>query len=234
MFAAAKYRWSTGGEYSVPMVIRAPSFGGIRGGIWHSQSPESYYIHGGGIKIVAPSTPQDAYALTLSAIRDPDPVLILEPVPLYRSLSGEVKDDGQALPIGLGETVREGDDITAVTYGPLRHVTRQVADELSDNQGIETELIDLKSLVPYDIERICASVERTGRLVIIHEAPQTLGFGAELAARVQQRCFGYLLAPIDRICSPDVPYSYRVGDDYYKPNAARIKAGLQRAMEYQF
>lgn len=234
MFAAAKYRWSTGGEYSVPMVIRAPSFGGIRGGIWHSQSPESYYVHGGGIKIVAPSTPQDAYALTLAAIRDPDPVLILEPVPLYRSLSGEVNDDGQALPIGPAETVREGDDITAVTYGPLRHVTEKLADELAASDGIETELIDLKTLVPYDIERICASVERTGRLVIIHEAPETLGFGAELAARVQQRCFGYLVAPIDRICSPDVPYSYRVGDDFYKPNAARIKAGLKRAMEYQF
>ena len=136
MFAGAKYRWSTGGEYSVPMVVRAPSFGGIMGGIWHSQSPESYYSHGGGIKIVAPSTPQDAYALTLAAIRDPDPVLILEPVPLYRSLSGEVNDNGEALPIGPAETVRTGKDITAVTYGPLRHLLVQVADELSDTAGL--------------------------------------------------------------------------------------------------
>ena len=101
-------------------------------------------------------------------------------------------------------------------------------------RGWETEVIDLKSLIPYDIERICASVERTGRLVIIHEAPETMGFGAELAARVQQRCFGYLQAPIDRVCAPDVPYSYRVGDDYYKPNAERIRAGLRRAMEFTF
>ena len=234
MFCAAKYRWMSGGEYSAPLVIRAPSFGGIMGGIWHSHSPESYYIHGGGIKIVAPSTPQDAYALMLAAIRDPDPVLILEPVPLYRSLSGAVTDDGAAGTIGVAETVRAGQDITAVTYGPLRHVLKQVADELAESSGIDTEVIDLKSIIPFDIDRLEESVNRTGRLVIIHEAPQTLGFGAELAATLQQRCFGYLQAPIDRVCAPDVPYSYRVGDDYYKPGAQRIRSALQRIMEFTF
>ncbi len=234
MFCAAKYRWMSGGEYTAPLVIRAPSFGGIMGGVWHSHSPESYYIHGGGIKIVSPSTPQDAYALMLAAIRDPDPVLILEPVPLYRSLSGEVDDNGVAGEIGVGETVRPGNDLTAVTWGPLRHDLCKVADELAAERGIETEVIDFKSLIPYDVERLEESVRRTGRLVIVHEAPQTLGFGAELAADIQQRCFGYLQAPIDRVCAPDVPYSYRVGDDYYKPNARRIRLALENMMEFAF
>jgi pyruvate dehydrogenase E1 component beta subunit len=232
MFSAAKYRWISGGEYTVPMVIRAPSFGGIKGGVWHSQSVESYYAHGSGIKIVCPSTPQDAYSLMLAAIRDPDPVLVIEPVPLYRTLSGEVVDDGQASPIGVAEVVRQGTDVTALTYGPLRHATLKVADELAASHGIEVEVIDLVSLIPFDIERITNSVNKTGRLVIIHEASETLGFGAELATRVQQRSFGYLEAPIERICAPDVPYSYRVGDDYRKPNNQRIAVGIRRTAEY--
>lgn len=234
MFCAAKYRWISGGEYTVPMVIRAPSFGGIKGGVWHSQSPESYYIHGGGIKIVTPATPQDAYSLLLAAIRDPDPVLILEPVPLYRSLSGEVIDDGRAGVIGEAETVRAGNDVTAVTYGPLRHDVLTVADELATSSGIETEVIDLRSLVPYDVERLVESVNRTGRLVIIHEASYSLGFGAELAAELQQRCFGYLKAPIDRVCPPDLPYSYRAGDEHYKPNHKRIRAALRNTVQYEY
>lgn len=234
MFCGAKMRWMTGGEYSAPMVIRAPSFGGIMGGFWHSQSPESYYIHGGGIRIVAPSTPRDAYGLMLAAIRDPDPVLILEPVPLYRAAQQEVEDDGEALPIGPGEVVRDGADLTVVTYGPLRHDIARVADELSESDGIDAELIDLRTLIPYDVELIVESVNKTGRLVIVHEASETLGFGAELAAQVQKRCFGFLEAPIERVCAPDVPYSYRVGDEFYKPNAARIRAALRRVTEFSF
>lgn len=234
MFCAAKYRWISGGEYTVPLVIRAPSFGGIMGGIWHSQSIESYYVHGGGIKIVCPSTPQHAYSLMLAAIRDPDPVLVIEPVPLYRTLSGEVDDNGEASEIGVAEIVRPGTQVTALTYGPLRHTTAQVADELASSHGIDVEVIDLVSLIPFDIDLVTESVNKTGRLVIIHEACETLGFGAELAARVQNRSFGYLQAPIERVCAPDVPYSYRVGDDYCRPDAARISAGIRRAAEYSF
>ena len=232
MFCAAKYRWISGGEYTVPMVIRAPSFGGIKGGVWHSQSVESYYIHGGGIKIVCPSTPQQAYSLMLAAIRDPDPVLVIEPVPLYRTLSGDVDDNGVASEIGVAEIVRPGSDITALTYGPLRHTTKQVADELAQSEGIDVEVIDLVSLIPYDIELITESVNKTGRLVIIHEASETLGFGAELAAKVQSRSFGFLEAPIERVCAPDVPYSYRVGDEFCRPNSQRISAGIKRVAEY--
>jgi pyruvate/2-oxoglutarate/acetoin dehydrogenase E1 component len=234
MFCAAKYRWISGGEYTVPMVIRAPSFGGIKGGIWHSQSIESYYVHGGGIKIVCPSTPQHAYGLMLAAIRDPDPVLVIEPVPLYRALSGDVDDNGEAADIGVAEIVRPGSQVTALTYGPLRHTTAQVAEELAARHWVDTEVIDLVSLVPYDIDLVTESVNKTGRLVIIHEAHETLGFGAELAARVQHRSFGYLQAPIERVCAPDVPYSYRVGDEYCRPNADRIRAGIRRVAEYSF
>lgn len=234
MFCASKYRWATGGEYTVPMVIRAPSFGGIMGGFWHSQSPESYYIHGGGMKVVAPSTPQDCYSLLLAAIRDPDPVLVLEPAVLYRHLTDEVEDDGRAAAIGKAEIVRPGRDVTAVTWGPLRQFTIEVADRLAADSGIVTEVIDLRSLVPYDLDTIVESARRTGRLVVIHEAPQTLGFGAELAAEVQAKAFGYLHAPIERVCAPDTPYSYRMGDEFYRPNRARIAAGIKRVMEFSF
>jgi len=234
MFCAAKYRWATGGEYSVPLVIRTPSFGGIMGGFWHSQSPESYYIHGGGIKVVAPSTPQDAYGLLLAAIRDPDPVLVLEPAVLYRHLVDEMTDDGIAVPIGKAVVARAGCDVTLVTYGPLRHTAVKVADALSGSDGVEVEVIDLRSLVPWDVDLVADSVRRTGRLVLLHEAPQTLGFGAEIAAEIQQRAFGYLQAPIERICSPDSPYPYRIGDEFYRPNAQRIAAGIRRTMEYSF
>lgn len=233
LFCGAKMRWMTGGQYPCSMVIRAPSYGGIMGGFWHSQSVETYYIHGGGIKIVSPSTPRDAYGLMLAAIRDPDPVLVIEPVPLYRAAPEEVEDNGEALPIGPAAVVREGSDVSVVTWGPLRHDIRKVADELGA-EGIDAEVIDLKTLIPYDLETIVASVNKTGRLVIVHEASETLGFGAELAAQVQKRCFGYLEAPIDRICAPDLPYSYRVGDEYFKPNAARIRAGLRRIMAFTF
>lgn len=234
MFCGAKMRWMTGGEYSAPLVIRAPSFGGIMGGFWHSQSPESYYIHGGGIKIVAPSTPRDAYGLMLAAIRDPDPVLVLEPVPLYRAAPQEVEDNGVALPIGPAEVVREGQDLTVVTYGPLRHAALKIADEWFESEQVDIAVIDLKTLVPWDMETIVRSVNQTGRLVIVHEASETLGFGAELAAQVQKRCFGYLEAPVERVCAPDLPYSYRVGDEFFKPNAARIRAGIRRTLEFSF
>ncbi len=231
MFCGAKYRWATAGQYSCPLVVRAPSFGGIHGGFWHSQSPEAYYGHGGGIKVVVPSTPADAYGLLLAAIRDPDPVLILEPVPLYRALRGEVADDGQALALGEAAVVRPGDDLTLATYGPIRYDCQRVAEGLAA-EGIEIEIIDLRSIVPFDIETVVASVERTGRLLIVHEAPLSLGFGAELAATVQSRAFGYLEAPIERVAAPDMPYPYGGGDAYYRPGEAVIVAAARRTLDF--
>jgi pyruvate/2-oxoglutarate/acetoin dehydrogenase E1 component len=233
MFCASKYRWATGGMYTVPMVVRAPSFGGIRGGFWHSQSPEPYYLHGGGIKVIAPATPRDAYGMMLAAVRDPDPVLILEPVPLYRSLRGEVEDNGIAVELGQAEIVRAGRDLTLLTWGPLRHDCLGVTQALQQERGWDIEVIDLRSLVPYDEDAILASVRKTGRLVIAHEAPMSGGFGGEIAAMVQQKAFGYLHCPIERVAPPDLPYGYAGADQFYRPNERRIRAGIARTMEFQ-
>lgn len=232
MFCASKYRWLTGGMYTVPLVVRAPSFGGIRGGFWHSQSPESYFIHGGGMKVIAPATPQDAYSMLLAAIRDPDPVLVLEPVPLYRSLRAEVLDDGIAAELGVAEVVREGCDLTLVTWGPLRHDCMRVAQTLMEKNGYDIEVIDLRSLVPYDEACIVNSVMKTGRLVIAHEAATSGGFGGELAAVVQQKAFGFLRCPIERVAPPDLPYGYAGADQFYRPNERRISAAVVRTMEF--
>lgn len=233
MFCASKYRWMTGGEYTCPMVVRAPSFGGIKGGFWHSQSPESYFIHGGGMKVVAPSTPDDSYRLLLAAIRDPDPVLVLEPVPLYRTLSAPVVDDGVSAEIGAAQVAHAGDEITVVTWGPLRHVCVDVATELA-LRGIGVEVIDLRSLVPWDRRTVAESVRKTGRLVVVHEAAITLGFGAELVAAVQEHCFGSLHAPIARVAGHDTPYGFAIGDEHYKPNAQRVEAAIARVMDFEF
>jgi pyruvate dehydrogenase E1 component beta subunit len=233
MFCGSKYRWLTGGEYSVPMTIRAPSFGGIKGGFWHSQSPEAYFVHGGGIKIVAPSTVDDAYRLLLAAIRDPDPVLVLEPVPLYRALSAELDQDGIAARIGEARTVRPGDDVTLVTYGPMVHVATRVADSMAA-AGTSVEVIDLRTIVPVDLSAVVTSVERTGRLVVAHEASRSLGFGSELAALVGEHAFGYLHAPIERVAAPDLPYSFSTGDEYYRPGAERLTSAIRRAVEFAF
>lgn len=234
MFCGSKYRWLTGGQYTCPMVVRAPSFGGIKGGFWHSQSPEPYFVHGGGMKIVCPSTAADAYGLLLAAIADPDPVLVLEPVPLYRSLRGNVVDDGKALPIGIAATVRRGQDLTLVTWGPLRHDAVAVAEDLAAEQGYDVEVIDLRSLVPYDLDTVAESIRRTGRLVVVHEAAQSLGFGAELITQVQEETFGYLHAPALRVAPPDLPYPFSGGDEDYKPDRTRIAQAIIRTMEFQF
>lgn len=234
MFCAARYRWASGGQYSCPLVIRSPSFGGIKGGFWHSQSAEAYYVHHGGVKILCPATPDDAYRMMLAAVRDPDPVLVVEPVPLYRSLSGPVDLDGVAAEIGKAEVVREGADATVLVYGALRHEAVRAADELADGGGPDAEVIDLRTLIPYDIETILRSVRKTGRVVIAHEAPLSLGFGAELAAVIQEKAFGHLHAPIDRVAAPDVPYPFSIGDELYKPNARNIIAGIRRVTEFAF
>lgn len=233
MFCASKYRWMTGGEYSCPMVVRAPSYGGIKGGFWHSQSPEAYFTHGGGIKVLTPTTPDDCYRSVLAAVADPDPVLIIEPVPLYRSLRGEVERDGRAIELGTARTARRGSDVTLLTWGPQVLRSVEAADALAAD-GIEVEVLDLRSLVPVDVDAIVASAQRTGRVLVVHEAARTSGFGAELAALVQERVFGYLHAPVERVTGHDVPYNFSTGDEYYRPDVLRITAGIKRLMEFEF
>jgi len=234
MFCAARYRWSTGGQYSCPMVIRAPSYGGIKGGFWHSQSVEAYFVHHGGIKILCPSTPEDAYRMMLAAVADPDPVLLVEPVPLYRSLSATFEMDGVPATIGEAAVTREGRDVSVLTYGPIRYQVELAANELAEKSNINVEVIDLRTLIPYDIETIVQSVKKTGRVVIVHEAPLSMGFGAELAAVVQEKAFGYLHAPIQRVAAPDVPYHFSIGDEHYRPSAKRIRLAIERTMEFEF
>jgi pyruvate dehydrogenase E1 component beta subunit len=233
MFCASKYRWMTGGEYSCPMVVRAPSYGGIKGGFWHSQSPEAYFTHGGGIKVLTPTTPDDCYHSLLAAIADPDPVLVIEPVPLYRSLKGHVERDRRPLELGRSRVAREGRDVTVLTWGPQVLRATEAAEALAAD-GIEVEVLDLLSLVPLDLDAIVASVQRTGRVLVLHEAARTGGFGAELAALVQQHAFGYLYAPIERVTGHDVPYNFSTGDEYYRPDVLRITAGITRLMEFEF
>ena len=234
MYCGTKYRWLTAGAYSVPMVIRAPSYGGIKGGYWHSQSPEAYYAHGGGIKIAVPTTPEDCYRLLLGAIRDPDPVLVLEPVPFYRSLRGEFDADGVALEFGRARTVRSGADVTVIAWGPMLQRVEAVADELAASRGVDCEIVDPRTLIPLDVDAVLESVRRTGRLVVVHEAPGHGGYGAELATMVQHKAFGYLHAPVERVTGLDVPYSFSVGDEYFRPDASRIRAGDLRAVEFEF
>ncbi len=233
MFCATRYRWASGGQYSCPMVIRSPSYGGIKGGFWHSQSCEAYFVHQGGIKILTPATVDDAYRMMIAAIRDPDPVLLVEPVPLYRALSDEIVLDGQAAEIGRAEVVRAGQDVSVLTYGPIRHQVAKVADDLAAQTGIDVEIIDLRCLIPYDIGCILDSVTKTGRAVIVHEAPLSLGFGAELAAVIQEKAFGYLHTPVLRVAAPDVPYHFSIGDECYRPDAGRIRIAIERIMEFE-
>lgn len=234
MFCAARYRWASGGQYSCPMVIRSPSFGGIKGGFWHSQSAEGYFFHHGGIKVLCPSTPEDAYRMMIAAVADPDPVLLVEAVPLYRAMSAEFELDGVPAPIGEARVMREGTDVTVIAYGAIVHPCAAVADSLAREGGPSVEVIDLLSLMPFDIETILASVRKTGRLVIVHEAPVTMGFGAELAAMIQEKAFGYFRAPIDRVGAPDVPYHFSIGDEMYRPTEGNIRAGIRRVTEFAF
>ncbi|HZW37494.1 MAG TPA: alpha-ketoacid dehydrogenase subunit beta, partial [Candidatus Deferrimicrobiaceae bacterium] len=172
----AKFRYRSAGQFTAPVVIRTPSGGGIKGGHYHSQSPEAFFIHAAGLKVVMPSTPADAKGLLASAMRDPDPVIFLEPKALYRTAKGEVPDGDHAVPLGKARVVRRGSDVTIVTYGATVRVAEEAA-ALAESGGTAVEVIDLRTLWPLDIEAVIGSVERTGRAVVLHEAPRTCGFG---------------------------------------------------------
>src|ERR1700733_12963282 len=182
----AKLRYRSGGEYSAKLVIRTPIGGGIRGGLYHSQSPESLFIHVSGLKVVCPATPHDAKGLLLASIRDPDPVLFFEPKRIYRAAKGDVPDGDYTVPLGQAAIVREGKHVTVLAWGAMLYEALAAAEE-AEKQGIEAEVVDLRTLWPVDIETILESVKKTGRLVVVHEAPKTCGFGAELVTLVSER-----------------------------------------------
>lgn len=201
----AKVRYRSNGDFGCPLVIRAPTGGGVRGALYHSQSVEAYYCHVPGLKVVLPSTAADAAGLLKAAIRDPDPVIFLEPKKLYRAERGPVAvGEVSLLELGRALLVRPGTTLTVITYGFMRRVAIEAADLLA-REGIEVELIDLRTLRPWDLEACERSVRKTGRVAVVYEANRTGGFGAEVAAELAERCFADLDAPVTRIASPDVP-----------------------------
>ena len=229
---ASRLRNRTRGRLSCPMVVRSPSGGGIRAVEHHSESPEAMFAHIPGLRVVVPSSPARAYGLLLAAIRDPDPVVFLEPTRLYRASREEVDDDGMALPLDRCFVLREGTDITLVTWGATTKEVLAAADTLAA-EGVSAEVIDVATLKPLDTDGVLESVAKTGRCVIVHEAPLTCGVGAEIAARIAERGLVSLLAPIERVAGWDtVMPLYRL-EQQYLPSEARILAAVRRVLAYQ-
>jgi pyruvate dehydrogenase E1 component beta subunit len=226
----AKMRWRSGGEYAAKMVVRAPIGGGIRGGIYHSQSPESLFIHIAGLKVVCPSNPYDAKGLLLAAIRDPDPVLFFEPKRIYRAAKGDVPEGDYTVPLGSAAIVREGRHVTVLAWGAMLYEAMVAADEVG-KRGLDCEVVDLRTLWPVDIDAIVTSVKKTGRVVVVHEAPKTCGFGAELIALISERAFLHLEAPPMRVCGFDTPFPYALEMEYL-PLAPRIIPALVETAKF--
>lgn len=226
---AAKMCYRSNGDWTVPMVIRAPYGGGIGGGLYHSQSIEAYYAHVPGLKIVVPSTPYDAKGLLKSAVRDPNPVLYLEPKKGYRLIKGEVPEGEEILiPIGKANVTRQGSDLTLLAYGMMHHYALQAAEAVAQD-GIDVEVVDVRTLLPIDKETILASVQKTSKVLIVHEDNLTGGYGAELAAIIADEAFVHLDAPIKRLAGPDVPavpFSHPL-QDWFMPDAAKIAAAIR-------
>lgn len=226
----AKFRYRSGGQYPCPVVIRTPVGGGIRGGHYHSQSPEALFIHTPGLKIIAPSNPYDAKGLLLAAMRQNDPVLFMEPKRIYRASKGEVPEGDYTLEIGKAAVVHEGTQCTLLAYSGMVSIAEETAKKAAE-VGISVEVLDLRTLLPFDIDAILASVKKTGRCVIVHEAPKTCGFGAELVASIQERAMEYLEAPILRVAGLDTPFPYTLEHEYM-PNADRVLGAIRKTLEW--
>ncbi|MFZ5469311.1 MAG: alpha-ketoacid dehydrogenase subunit beta [Myxococcota bacterium] len=226
----AKLRYRSGGQYAAPMVIRTPFGGGIKGGHYHSQSPESLFIHTAGLTVVAPSNPYDAKGLLLSALRHPDPVLFFEPKRIYRAAKGEVPEGDYEVPLGKAAVVREGEAVTVISYGAMVHEAAE-AVERAARQGVFCELIDLRTLWPLDLECIVTSARKTGRVVVVHEAARTCGLGAEISSLIHERCFVHLEAPVKRVTGWDTPFPYTLESEYL-PLAGRILAGIEQTAQF--
>jgi 2-oxoisovalerate dehydrogenase E1 component beta subunit len=231
---AARMCYRSNGEWTVPMVIRAPYGGGIGGGLYHSQSIEAFFAHVPGLKVVVPSTPYDAKGLFKSAVRDPNPVIFLEPKKGYRLIRGEVPEDEDVLvPIGPAQISREGNDLTLFAYGMMHHYALEAAERVAQ-EGIDTEVVDLRTLKPVDKDTILASVAKTGKALIVHEDNLTVGYGAEIAAILVEEAFGQLDAPVRRLTGPDIPampYSHPL-QDWFMPDTDRIAGAIRELAAY--
>jgi pyruvate dehydrogenase E1 component beta subunit len=224
-----RYRWRTGGTMSFPLVVRMPYGGGVRAPELHDDSPETYYVHTPGVKVAIPSTPADAKGILAAAIRDPDPVVVLEPKLHYRTIKGDVPEGEHVVPLGKARLVREGDDVTLVAYGSMVPVCEQTADALDD---VSVEVLDIRSLKPLDEDALLASAAKTGRIVIVQEAPRTCGYAAELAAILAEKAILDLRGPVLRVTGYDVPYPYWQIEDAYMPSVERVTAAVRRLLEF--
>ena len=229
---AATLRYRYGGRTACPIVVRAPSGGNVGGGLYHSQNPEAWFVHRPGLKVVAPSTAYDAKGLLKAAIRDDNPVIYFEHKYLYRRAKGPVPEGDDIVPIGVAAVRREGSDATLLTYGAMVQASLEAADRLA-KEGVEVEVIDLRTLLPLDMDAVFKSVEKTSRVAIVHEDVKTLGIGAELSARITEERFHALDAPVIRVTYPDThcPFSH-VLEQANLPNAATITAALERLVAY--
>ncbi|ADD29072.1 alpha-ketoacid dehydrogenase subunit beta [Meiothermus ruber] len=227
---AAKLRYRSGGQFSAPMVVRMPTGGGVKGGHHHSQSPEAHFAHTAGLKVIVVSTPYDAKGLLKAAIRNDDPVVFMEPKRLYRAVKEEVPADDFLLPIGKAAVRREGRDITLVSYGGPMVETLKAAEEMAA-AGLDPEVIDLRTVMPWDKETVLASVAKTGRLLMISEAPRTASIASEVTATVSEELFDQLLAPPLRVTGFDTPYPL-AQDKLYMPTVTRILAAAKRLLDY--
>jgi 2-oxoisovalerate dehydrogenase E1 component beta subunit len=224
----AKYRYRSGGDHSTKVVIRTPVGGGIRGGHYHSQHPEAAFIQVPGLKVVCPSNPYDAKGMLLAAIEDPDPILFLEPKRVYRAAKGEVPEGSYTVPLESARIVREGSDVTVVAYGAMVYEALDAAKRASD-EGVECEVIDLRTLWPVDIAMILQSVKKTGRIVVVHEAPRTGGFAGELITLVAEKAFFHLEAPPARVTGFDTPFPYTLEMEYLPLSHRILPVVLQTA-----
>jgi len=226
--AKSRYRWGAG----VPMVVRGPSGGGVHGGPFHSQNPEAYFMNVPGLKIVAPGTARDAKGLMTAAIRDPDPVIYLEHKFLYRRIKEDLPEGELVVPIGKARVARPGKDVSVITYAAMLHVALEAA-EAASRDGIDVEVVDLRTLLPLDEEAILATAAKTGKVVVLHEATRTGGPGGEVAALVAERAFEYLDAPIVRMAAPDTPVPYSPPlEEYFLPNAEKLGKAIRALYDY--
>ena len=227
---AAKLRYRSGGQYTAPMVIRTPYGGGIRGGLYHSQSGEAYFCHTPGLKVVIPSTPHDAKGLLLASIQDPDPVLFLEPKALYRSVKGEVPEGNYTVDLSTLREVREGDDVTVFCYGAMVPVAEKAAAQAAES-GIETRVVDLRTLLPLDEEGVLEAAKQTGRVVVVHEAPRFCGMGGEISALIAEHAIEYMEAPVVRVTGFDTPFPNTL-EHHYMPDARRVLDAIERVAQF--
>jgi pyruvate dehydrogenase E1 component beta subunit len=227
---AAKMRYRSGGTYSVPMVIRAPFGGGIKGGLYHSQSSETYFCHTPGLKVVVPSTPADTKGLLISSIRDPDPVMFLEPKRIYRAFKEEVPEGNYTVPLSTAAVRKEGKDVSVFSYGYMSRVCLDAAAKAAE-KGWGAEVVDLRTLVPLDVDAVLKSVKKTGRVIVVYEAPKFLGYGAEIAAIVAEKAVEYLRGPVIRVAGLDTPFPYAL-EGLYMPGPDQVLAAIEKLMAY--